>query len=57
MELKIYQIEIVETLSRVEEVEANSASEAKEIINNKYITGEIILTADNANSDYEINIL
>lgn len=55
--MKTYQIEIIETLSRMEEVEANSAEEAREKIEQQYTDGELILTADNANSDYQINII
>ena len=42
----IYKIEIIETLSRIMEVEAESVEEAIEQIEDRYYTEEIVLDSD-----------
>lgn len=42
-----FEIEIKETLSRVEKIEAETLEEAKEIAREMYRNGEIELTSDN----------
>ncbi len=49
-------MEIIETLHRTLEIEANSEEEAFDIVNDMYSSGEIILTADDFDGDFEINI-
>ena len=41
-----YIIEITKTLSRLVTVEANSIDEARELVEDSYYNGDIILTAD-----------
>ena len=41
-----YQVEIEETTSRVIEIEAGSAAEAKEMVDRKYRNSEIVLGGD-----------
>lgn len=41
-----YEIEIKETLSKIEEIEAETLEEAKEIAREMYRNGEIELTSD-----------
>jgi ATP:corrinoid adenosyltransferase len=47
--MKIYEILITETLTRVVEVEAETSEEALTMLNDKYVNQEIVLTGD----DYE----
>lgn len=50
--MKTYEIEITETLQRVVEIEANSESEAYNIVNQKYKNEEIVLNdSDFVNTD------
>lgn len=53
----IYKIEICETLALVKEVEATSVEDALKYVSALYKAGEIVLTADNSNVDYEIKPL
>lgn len=53
-----YDIEIIETLSGVFEVEAESPQEARDIAENLYREGEIVLDGySNSNCDYEVKAL
>ena len=52
-----YKIEICETQTLVKEVEATSVDDAIAYVQALYRAGEIVLTADNANADYEIKPL
>ncbi len=51
-----YQVEIEETTSKVIEVEAESAFEAKEMVDRKYRNSEIVLGGDDY-VDYKVRIL
>lgn len=44
--MKIFEIEITETLQLVQEVKANNYDEAHQIISDKYKNEEIVLTSD-----------
>lgn len=48
---KEFEIEIIETLSKVITVEASSSEEAIEKVKKGYFANEYILTGDNANSE------
>ena len=54
--MKKYKVEIQETLSRLIEVEADSESDAWEIVSKQYRNSEIILGGDDF-EDYTINVL
>lgn len=42
-----YKVEITETLKKVVEVDAETPSQAKEIVRGKYYNDELILDSDN----------
>lgn len=48
--MKIYNVEVIENLSRVVEQKANSYEEAEEIVSNKYANEEIVLDWNDLNS-------
>lgn len=51
-----YQVEIIETLTKVVEVEANSESEAWEMVNKQYRKSEIVLGGDDF-EDYTLRVV
>lgn len=54
-EMKIYQVEIIETNCRVESVEAKSEAEAITKVKAAYENGEIVLTDENSCVDVNFN--
>lgn len=54
--MKKYKVEIQETLSRLIEIEADSESDAWEIVCNQYRNSEIVLGGDDF-EDYTIKVL
>ena len=48
-----YQIEVIETLSRIIEVEADNIEDATSDVNQQYSDGDIVLDSDDL-SGYEI---
>ena len=54
--MKTYQIEICETLCRVVDVQAESPSNAVDIVENRYSDGDIVLDASDY-QDYTIKAL
>ena len=48
--MKLYNVEVVETLSRVVEQQANSYDEAEDIVYDKYRNGDIVLEPGEAQS-------
>lgn len=56
-ELKTYQVEIIETNSRVISVEAESPQEAREKIRKDYMDGLIVLDEENSYVDVSFNLV
>ena len=54
--MKKYKVEIQETLSRIIEVEADSESDAWEIVSKQYRDSSIVLGGDDF-EDYSIKVL
>ena len=54
---KTYQVEIVETNSRVVTIEAESPQEAREKIRKNYMDGLIVLTDENSYVDVDFNLV
>ena len=57
IEKKTYQVEIIETNSRVETVEAKSESEAITKVRVAYEKGQIVLTEENSYLDVNFNLV
>jgi MinD-like ATPase involved in chromosome partitioning or flagellar assembly len=49
-----YNIEIIETLSRIEEIEAENEEQAREKIQEMYHNGDIVLIDDNVSTEFVI---
>lgn len=56
-ETKTYQVEIVETNSRVVSIEAESPEEAREKIRKGYMNGSIVLNDENSFVDVNFNLV
>lgn len=52
-----YQIEIVETTSKVETIEASSKAEALKMVREAYENDQIILTNENSFANVDFNII
>ena len=55
--LQTYTIEIFESNSKLVEITAKTADEAKEIVMNKYLSGDIVLDKSCDYSDVQFNLM
>jgi len=54
--MKTYSVEVMETISRVVDIDAESHDDALEIVKDRYLNGEIVLD-DNDFPDFKISLI